>query len=100
VGGCARLLGRQRTFDRLGRQFLQGVFDPPEFALKLAHKDVDLATERARARRADAHRQPYLRGNDRSPQSRMVRARLAFAMLLQEERAGVESKCCPRRFRP
>ena len=41
-------LGRQRTFDRLGRQFLQGSFEPPDFALKLAHKDVTLATELGR----------------------------------------------------
>src|SRR5574342_84767 len=41
-------LGRQRTFDRLGKQFLQGSFDPPDFALKLAHKDVMLATELGR----------------------------------------------------
>ena len=41
-------LGRMRTFDRLGNQFLQGKFDPPDFALKLAHKDVTLATELAR----------------------------------------------------
>jgi 3-hydroxyisobutyrate dehydrogenase len=41
-------LGRIRTFDRLGRQFLQGSFDPPDFALQLAHKDVTLATELGR----------------------------------------------------
>ncbi|MEK7876977.1 MAG: NAD(P)-dependent oxidoreductase [Pseudomonadota bacterium] len=40
--------GRQRTFDRMGNQFLQHKFDPPDFALKLAHKDVTLATELAR----------------------------------------------------
>ena len=41
-------LGRIRTFDRLGKQFLQGAFDPPEFALKLAHKDMSLATQLGR----------------------------------------------------
>jgi len=41
-------LGRQRTFDRMGNQFMQHKFDPPDFALKLAHKDVTLATELAR----------------------------------------------------
>ena len=41
-------LGRQRTFDRLADQFLPGTYDPPAFALKLAHKDVTLATELAR----------------------------------------------------
>jgi 3-hydroxyisobutyrate dehydrogenase len=37
-------LGRARVFDRLADQFLPGKFDPPAFALKLAHKDVALAT--------------------------------------------------------
>jgi 3-hydroxyisobutyrate dehydrogenase len=41
-------LGRKRTFDRMGDQFLQGKFDPPDFALNLAYKDVTLATELAR----------------------------------------------------
>jgi len=37
--------GRKRTFDRLGEQFLMQKWDPPSFALELAHKDVTLATE-------------------------------------------------------
>jgi 3-hydroxyisobutyrate dehydrogenase len=41
-------LGRKRTFDRIGDQFLQGNYDPPDFALALAFKDVTLATELAR----------------------------------------------------
>jgi 3-hydroxyisobutyrate dehydrogenase len=41
-------LGRRRTFDRMGEQFLQGKYDPPNFALGLAHKDATLATELAR----------------------------------------------------
>jgi 3-hydroxyisobutyrate dehydrogenase-like beta-hydroxyacid dehydrogenase len=40
-GGAA---GRRRTFDALGDQFLPGSYDPPAFALRLAHKDVTLAT--------------------------------------------------------
>ncbi len=36
-------LGRKRTFDRLGDQFLVETYDPPSFTLKLAHKDVSLA---------------------------------------------------------
>ena len=43
---CA--LGRVRTFDRMGNHFMQHKFEPPDFALKLAHKDVTLATELAR----------------------------------------------------
>jgi 3-hydroxyisobutyrate dehydrogenase len=41
-------LGRQRTFDRLSKQFLPNKYDPPDFALRLAHKDCMLATELAR----------------------------------------------------
>jgi 3-hydroxyisobutyrate dehydrogenase len=37
--------GRKRTFDRLAEQFLMQKWDPPSFALDLAHKDVTLATE-------------------------------------------------------
>ena len=35
--------GRRFTFDALVDQFLPGKYDPPAFALKLAHKDVSLA---------------------------------------------------------
>ena len=36
--------GRRLTFDGLLEQFLPGKYDPPNFALKLATKDVALAT--------------------------------------------------------
>lgn len=93
-------LGRQRTFDRLGRQFLQGVFDPPDFALKLAHKDVTLATELARelgvpmrvagltyAEMTEALNRGWGERDSRSP------------MLLQEERAGVEIRVPAEKIR-
>ncbi len=86
-------LGRIRTFDRLGRQFLQGSFDPPDFALALAHKDVTLATELGRelgvpmrvanltyAEMTEALNRGWAARDSRVP------------MLLQEERAGVEIK--------
>jgi 3-hydroxyisobutyrate dehydrogenase-like beta-hydroxyacid dehydrogenase len=38
------VLGRRRTFDGLINQFLPGNYDLPAFALRLAHKDVSLAT--------------------------------------------------------
>ena len=40
--------GRRFTFDGLLDQFLPGTYDPPNFALKLATKDVKLATELGR----------------------------------------------------
>jgi len=86
-------LGRMRTFDRLGRQFLQGVFDPPDFALKLAHKDITLATELAREigvpmRVANLTHAEMTEALNRGWAGRDSRV----AMLLQEERAGVEIK--------
>jgi 3-hydroxyisobutyrate dehydrogenase-like beta-hydroxyacid dehydrogenase len=41
-------LGRSRTFDGLAAHFLPGKYDPADFALRLAHKDVSLATELGR----------------------------------------------------
>lgn len=40
--------GRKRTFDRLAEHFLPGVYDPPAFTVRLAHKDMTLALELAR----------------------------------------------------
>lgn len=40
--------GRKRTFDRLAEHFLTGHYDPPDFTVRLAHKDVALALELAR----------------------------------------------------
>lgn len=37
-------VGRRRTFDYLGDQFLPNVYDPPSFALDLGYKDMSLAT--------------------------------------------------------
>jgi 3-hydroxyisobutyrate dehydrogenase-like beta-hydroxyacid dehydrogenase len=86
-------LGRQRTFDRLGKQFLRGEFDPPDFALKLAHKDVMLATELARdvgvpMRIAELTRAEMGEALNRGWGARDSRV----PMLLQEERAGVSIK--------
>jgi len=41
-------IGRSRTYDRLGDQYLQDKYDPPNFALRLAHKDLRLALELSR----------------------------------------------------
>lgn len=91
VRQCA--LGRARTFDRLGRQFLQGSFEPPDFALKLAHKDVTLATELAREigvpmRLANLTHSEMTEALNRGWGERDSRV----PMLLQEERAGVAIK--------
>ena len=70
--------GRRRTFDALVDQFLPDSYDPPAFALRLAHKDVTLATELgARAQGADAHGQSGARRIDRGAEPRLGRPRLA-----------------------
>ena len=83
--------GRRRTFDGLVDQFLPGVFDPPAFTLKLAHKDVSLATALARElgvpmRVANLTLEEMTEALNRGWSQRDSRV----AMLLQEERAGVQ----------
>lgn len=82
--------GRSRTFDRLIDQFLVNKYEPPAFALKLAHKDMTLATQLGRelgvpmrlanmamAEMTEALNRGWEGKDSRSP------------MLLQVERAGV-----------
>ena len=83
-------LGRRQTFDGLVDQFLPGVFEPPAFALRLAHKDVTLATALGRElnvpmRLANLALQELTEALNRGWAERDSRV----AMLLQEERAGV-----------
>jgi 3-hydroxyisobutyrate dehydrogenase len=82
--------GRARTFDRLPDHFLSGKFDPPAFALQLAHKDMALALELARA-----HGVPLRMGDaafadlDEAMRRGWGGRDSRVAMTLQEERAGV-----------
>jgi 3-hydroxyisobutyrate dehydrogenase-like beta-hydroxyacid dehydrogenase len=82
--------GRRRTFDRLAEQFLPRLFDPPAFSLKLAHKDITLATELGRElniplRIATLVHEELTEALNRGWAERDSR----IFMLLQEERAGV-----------
>ena len=95
----AGALGRRRTFDSLARNFLPGHFDPPDFALELAHKDVALACELGREyevpmRLAHLTLQEMTEAMNRGWGGRDSRS----AMLLQEERAGVEVRVGPERI--
>src|ERR671922_921606 len=83
--------GRRRTFDSLAQHFLPGLFDPPDFALRLARKDVSLAVEVGREfnvpmRLANLTLEELTEAINRGWSQRDSRV----AMLLQEERAGVE----------
>jgi 3-hydroxyisobutyrate dehydrogenase len=93
-------IGRRRTFDGLIDQFLPATYESPAFALRLAHKDVSLATALA-----DELNVPM-------PMARLALEDLAealargwgerdsrAAMLLQQERAGVSIKVGPERLR-
>ncbi|MEO8717514.1 MAG: NAD(P)-dependent oxidoreductase [Burkholderiales bacterium] len=85
--------GRKRTFDRLAEQYLPGAFDPPAFALKLAHKDLALALALAHevgvpmqlttctfGQFEEAMKRGWSDRDSRTP------------MLLQDERAGVSPR--------
>jgi 3-hydroxyisobutyrate dehydrogenase len=83
--------GRRRTFDGLADQFLPAKFEPPWFTLRLAHKDVSLATALAREhkvpmRLANITLEEMTEAMNRGWAERDSRV----AMLLQEERAGVD----------
>jgi len=92
--------GRRRTFDGLVDQFLPGAFDPPAFALKLAHKDVSLATALAREvgvpmRLANMTLEEMTEALNRGWAQRDSRV----TMLLQEERAGVHIAIPPEKIK-
>ena len=83
--------GRRGMFEGLAEHLLPGKFDPPDFALRLARKDVDLAVGVGRdfdvpMRLANLALQEMTEAMNRGWGGRDSRV----AMLLQEERAGVE----------
>ena len=85
--------GRQRTFDRVPHQFFRGKYDPPNFALRLAHKDVTLATALGREfnvpmRVANLALADLTEALNRGWGERDSR----IPMSLQEERAGVQCR--------
>jgi 3-hydroxyisobutyrate dehydrogenase len=93
-------LGRRRTFDGLIDQFLPGVYDPPAFALRLAHKDVTLATQLAREigvpmRLANLALADMTEALNRGWAERDSRV----AMALQTERSGVKIAVEPERLK-
>ena len=96
-GGAA---GRRRTFDGLVDQFLPGSYDPAQFALRLAHKDVTLATDLGRElgvpmRLANIALAEMTEAMNRGWQDRDSRS----PMLLQLERSGVAVKIAPDRIK-
>ena len=82
--------GRKRTFDRLAEQYLPGAYDPPAFALKLAHKDLALAMALAREVGVPMQLTSCAFGQFEEAMQRGWGERDSRTpMLLQNERAGV-----------
>ncbi len=82
--------GRARLFDRMQKQFLTGVYDPPDFALRLLHKDVSLACQLGREvsvpmRLTNLAQQELTEAMNRGWDKRDSRV----SALLQQERAGI-----------
>ena len=92
--------GRRQTFDVLIDQFLPGKYDPPAFALKLAHKDVSLANALGRElgmpmRMCNLALAEMTEAMNRGWEGRDSRV----VMLLQQERAGVNVAVDPERMK-
>jgi 3-hydroxyisobutyrate dehydrogenase len=86
-------IGRARTFDRIGDHYLQSKYDPPSFALRLAHKDLRLSLELAPELEvpmnyAEVAFKDFSETLDRGWGDRDSRS----PMQLQNERAGVTIK--------
>jgi 3-hydroxyisobutyrate dehydrogenase len=82
--------GRKRTFDRLPEHFLPGKYDPADFTVRLAHKDVTLALQMARDFGVPMRIGEIALGELVACIERGWGARdCRVAMTLQEERAGV-----------
>ena len=93
-------IGRGSPIEGLAAHLLPGKFDPPDFALRLARKDVDLAVTVGREfdvpmRFANMALQELTEAMNRGWGGRDSRV----AMLLQEERAGAEVRVSEDRLR-
>jgi 3-hydroxyisobutyrate dehydrogenase len=92
-------IGRRGAFDSLTDQFLPNTYEPPAFALRLAHKDVSLATALGRElnvpmRLANLALADLSEGLNRGWGNRDSRS----IMVLQTERSGVEVAVDPQRL--
>ena len=82
--------GRKRTFDRLAEHFLPGVYDPPAFTVRLAHKDMTLALELAAEQKVPMQvGKLALDELEEAMRRGWAERDCRVAMTLQEERAGV-----------
>ncbi len=94
------VLGRRRTLDALIDQFLPNKYDPAAFALRLAHKDVGLATALGRElgvpmRLANLTLEEMTEAMNRGWADRDSRV----SMVLEQERSGVSIAVDPAKIR-
>ena len=92
--------GRRQTFDVVIDQYLPNNYDPPAFALKLAHKDVSLATQLGRElglpmRICNLALADMTEAMGRGWEGRDSRS----VMLLQQERAGISVAVEPEKIK-
>ncbi len=92
-------VGRRRTFDAVIDQFLPNTYDPPAFALRLAHKDVTLAVALGKEvsvpmRLCNLTLEEMTEARNRGWDGKDSRV----AMVLQQERAGVKIAVEPGRL--
>jgi 3-hydroxyisobutyrate dehydrogenase-like beta-hydroxyacid dehydrogenase len=91
--------GRKRTFDRLPEHFLPGVYDPPAFTVRLAHKDMTLALELARESGVPMRvGQIAFEELDAAMKRGWSERDCRVAMTLQEERAAVSARVARERL--
>lgn len=92
--------GRRLTFDGLLNQFLPNKYDPPDFTLKLATKDVKLATDLGRELGVPMRLCNLAYAEMREACSRGWEGRDSrVVMLLEQERAGVEIAVDPEQVK-
>ena len=93
------VLGRRRTFDGLGDQFLTASYDSPQASLAIVEKDMMLATQLGRELRvpmrfANLALADIIEAMNRGWSDRDARS----VMLLPQERAGVHIQVEPERI--
>jgi 3-hydroxyisobutyrate dehydrogenase len=93
------VLGRRRTFDGLGDEFLPAAYDQPRVSLSIVEKDLKLATQLGRELRvpmrfANLALADVMEAMNRGWADRDARS----VMLLPQERAGVEIAVEPERI--
>jgi len=88
--------GRMRCFDGVGRRFLQGRFDPPNFELRLIQKDILLALQLARETNVPMRLCTLVAQEIAEAMNRGWSKRDSQSfLLLQQERAGIPPFAAP-----